>query len=473
MAVPELRVRAANGAAPRPDRDFVLYWMIATRRTSWSHALDRAVEWAEQLKKPIVVLEALRVGYEWASDRLHRFVIDGIRENARALAEAGVEHYAYVEPKLDHGKGLLDALAARAAVVVTDDFPCFMLPRMVAAAAERLDVRLEAVDSNGLFPMRAAPRVFPTARGFRSFLAKELPRHLAEPPAAEPFARRRFPRTAPDLRAIEKRWLRADERLLAGDAGAIAKLPIDHAVGAAPFAGGSAEAERTLERFVTKKLARYPDERNEPGVDAASGLSPYLHFGHVSPHRIVARLGGWPGRSAAARAFLDQLVTWRELGFNFCALRDEHDRFESLPDWAQRTLAEHARDERRFVYELDDFAAARTHDPLWNAAQTELAREGRMHNYLRMLWGKKILEWTASPEEALAVMIELNNRFAVDGRDPNSYSGIFWVLGRYDRPWGPERPIYGQVRTMTSENTARKYDVKGYLARYGPEPTLF
>jgi deoxyribodipyrimidine photo-lyase len=161
-------------------------------------------------------------------------------------------------------------------------------------------------------------------------------------------------------------------------------------------------------------------------------------------------------------------VTWRELGYNFCSLRPGFDRFESLPDWAKATLARHAQDPRATVYDLPSFAAAQTHDPLWNAAQTQLVREGRIHNYLRMLWGKKILEWTRSPEDALEVMIELNNRYALDGRDPNSYSGIFWVLGRYDRPWGPERPIFGTVRYMSSANTARKMSVKGYLRRFAP-----
>jgi deoxyribodipyrimidine photo-lyase len=170
----------------------------------------------------------------------------------------------------------------------------------------------------------------------------------------------------------------------------------------------------------------------------------------------------------SAEGFLDQLVTWRELGFNMCSKRDDFERYESLPDWAQTTLAEHASDPRQFNYTLDEFAQAETHDPLWNAAQRQLIREGKIHNYLRMLWGKKILEWSATPQDSLAVMIELNNRFALDGRDPNSYSGIFWILGRYDRAWGPERPIFGKIRYMSSDNTARKLDVTKYLEKHGP-----
>jgi deoxyribodipyrimidine photo-lyase len=172
--------------------------------------------------------------------------------------------------------------------------------------------------------------------------------------------------------------------------------------------------------------------------------------------------------SEAAESFLDELVTWRELGFNMCRQRDDYDQYESLPPWALDTLGIHGTDKRDYTYSLDEFEKAKTHDPLWNAAQMELVQEGRIHNYLRMLWGKKILEWTVNPRTALDIMIELNNKYALDGRDPNSYSGIFWVLGRYDRPWGPERPIFGKVRYMSSENTARKVRVKGYIQKYAP-----
>jgi deoxyribodipyrimidine photo-lyase len=173
--------------------------------------------------------------------------------------------------------------------------------------------------------------------------------------------------------------------------------------------------------------------------------------------------------SPPAESFLDELLTWREVGFNFCSQRPDFGQFSSLPAWAIKTLDAHRRDPRPDLYDLEAFESAATHDPLWNAAQRELMRDGRIHNYLRMLWGKKVLEWSASPEEALDVLIHLNNKYAVDGRDPNSYSGIFWCLGRYDRPWGPERPIFGTIRYMSSDSTKRKLDWKAYIARYGEE----
>ena len=243
-----------------------------------------------------------------------------------------------------------------------------------------------------------------------------------------------------------------------------------------------------MNEFIKRKLVDYTELRNQPEQNVSTGLSPYLHFGHISAHEIFEKAiatedwtadctaetstgssTGWWGTSAALESFLDQLITWREIGYNMCAQRGDYDQFESLPDWAQKTLRQHADDPREHIYSLEEFESANTHDPLWNAAQNQLKETGIIHNYLRMLWGKKILHWSESPREALKILIELNNKFALDGRNPNSYSGIFWCLGRYDRAWGPERPIFGKVRYITSQNTARKVRVKNYIARYHGE----
>jgi deoxyribodipyrimidine photo-lyase len=434
------------------------------------------------------VLEALRCGYRWASDRLHAFVLAGMADNARRLANRPVLYHPYVEPARDAGKGLIEALAARACVVVTDEFPSFFLPRMVAAAAARLPVLVEAVDANGLLPLRATQAVFPTAHAFRRFLQKTLPTHLGELPAEDPLVGARLPRLATLPAEIANRWPAAGVELLVAEPGALAALPIDHRIGAvAGTPGGTSAGQVALRRFLDERLSRYPAERNRPEEEVTSGLSAYLHFGHLGVHEVFAALAareqwtperlaakasgsraGWWGMGEAAEAFLDELVTWRELGFNFSGQRDDVERYEALPGWARATLEKHASDPRPHVYTLEQLEAADTHDHLWNAAQRQLLREGRIHNYLRMLWGKKILEWSPTPQAALEAMIELNNRWALDGRDPNSASGIFWCLGRYDRPWGPERPIFGTVRYMSSENTARKVPVGGYLRRWAP-----
>jgi deoxyribodipyrimidine photo-lyase len=484
--IPESRIRVCNDASVNADGDYVLYWMIAFRRTRWNHSLQRAAEWAEKLAKPLLVLEALRVGYPWASERLHRFIVEGMADNARQLRQRDVIHYAYVEDQPDAGKGLLQDLASRACLVITDDFPAFFLPRMVAAAARQLPVRLEAIDSNGLLPLRATDRVFETAYSFRRYIQKNLVPHLTDFPLRDPLADRRL---APpvDLPAhTTDRWPNAVSALLTDSVG-LADLPIDHDVPVTEIVGGATQADTVLQRFLAERLPDYAEERNHPDTEAASGLSPYLHFGHISSFEIFDALmtgedwdhdrlagdasgkrSGWWGTSENAEAFLDQFITWRELGFNRCAHRDDYDRYDSLPGWARATLAEHTSDERRYLYSLSELEASQTHDEIWNAAQNQLRREGRLHNYLRMLWGKKILEWSPTPQDALEVMIELNNKYALDGRDPNSYSGIFWCLGRYDRPWGPERPIFGKIRYMSSANTARKLRLSEYLEKYSP-----
>lgn len=485
--VPELR-RTLLNAAPVARGDYVLYWMTAARRTRHSFALDRAVELAVELQRPLVVLEALRLDYRWASRRLHAFVIEGMADNRERLQSAGVRHHAYVEPAPGAGRGLLAAWAERAAVVITDEQRGFFQPRMAARAAERLGVRVESVDGVGLLPLRAADRAFARAVDFRRFLQRTLATHLEETPAVDPLrGLRALPRLERIPAHILERWPDASPELLAGRLDALSRLPVDPSVEKVELRGGARAGHRRLEEFVRARLPHYA-ERKHPDRHASSGLSPHLHFGHVGAHEVFAavtaaedwtpaalspRASGqkehfW-GMSAPAEAFLDELLTWRELGHNFCAFRDDFDRYESLPGWALDTLARHANDPRPHLYRLEELEAARSHDPVWNAAQRELTSEGVLHNYLRMLWGKKILEWSASPREAISIMIELNNKYALDGRDPSSYSGIFWCLGRYDRPWAPERPIFGVIRYMSSDATLKKLRMKEYLARHAGE----
>jgi len=487
--VPDCRIRAI-ARADRVDAggDFVLYWMIAFRRTRHNFSLQRAADWAQHLGKPLIVLEALRCGYRWASDRLHQFVIEGMADNAADLADLDVHYYPYLEPENGAGKGLLRSLAERASVVVSDDFPCFFLPRMVDAAARQVPVRLELVDSNGLLPMRAAEQVFSRAYSFRRFLQKNLRPHLKEFPQHYPVSRIKLPRLDGLPPEILSNWPPARPERFANREEPLTEFPLDHDVPPAPTRGGRKAGEEMLKTFLNDKLPRYDQDRNDPDADATSGLSPYLHFGHIAAHQVFADLmddagwspdalaekatgsrEGWWNAPPAVESFLDELITWRELGYNMCTRRDDYDQYESLPDWARETLAVHTADQRPHIYTRKEFERADTHDELWNAAQRQLVREGRIHNYLRMLWGKKILHWSESPQEALEIMIELNNKYGLDGRNPNSYSGIFWVLGRYDRAWGPEREVFGKIRYMTSDSARRKLKLKRYLERFGDD----
>lgn len=483
--VPASRIREVNSNPINPEGRYVLYWMVANRRAQWNYSLDRAVDWAEELRLPLLVFEALRPDYPWASDRFHQFIIDGMRDNAAAFAQTPAWYYPYLQPTPEAGRGALQRLAQSASVVVSDDFPCFFLPRMFAAAQRQVPVRFELVDSNGIYPMRSTQRVFSRAVDFRRHLQKTLRPHLQEAPRANPFqARQLKPFQPSDLpEGFSQRWpATSDFEKLSQN-----EFPLDHQVQpVAGLRGGMLAAEERLQNFLKRRLPDYDTGRNEPSVAGTSELSPFLHFGHVSSHEIFARLmkaagwteenlapkatgsnSGWWGVPPAVEAYLDQLITWRELGYNGCALTSNYDQYESLPNWAQKTLADHLNDKRPHLYTLEQLEDADTHDGLWNAAQRQLVGEGRIQNYLRMLWGKKILEWSPSPREALEALIHLNNKYALDGRNPNSYSGIFWVLGRYDRAWGPERPIFGKIRYMSSDNTARKLDVRQYLKTWG------
>ena len=468
--------------------------MTATRRLEGNFALDRALELAERHGLPLLILEALRVDYRWAADRHHHIILDGMREHRARLHGSGVAYYAYVEPAEGAGTGLLAALADAAKYVVTDDSPVFFTPRLLAAASRLESVPVDAVDSCGLFPLHATDRTFSAAYHFRRFLHKHLPEHLLHLPSVDPIGtgglggagEATLSKLVGD--SILSKWPPADDALLAADR-SLDDLPIDHTVGRTEWRGGATFARERLDDFLDNGLPRYLD-RNNPDLDVVSGLSPALHYGHISSHEIFDRIRkregwsparlsetadgrreGWWGMSKPAEAFLDQLVTWRELGFGYCTHAEEWDSYESLPEWARETLETHASDDREYVYTLEEFAQARTHDELWNAAQRQLLEQGVIHNYLRMLWGKKILEWTEDPRTSLEIMIELNNRYAIDGRDPNSYSGIFWTMGRFDRGW-PEREVFGKVRSMTSASTRRKVDLKQYLAKWGDSPEL-
>lgn len=482
------RLRVLTPAPLNGKGAWVLYWMTSFRRAGSNFALDRALEHAKTLGKPLVVFEPLRVGYPFASERLHAFVLQGMADNERAFTASPVHYFPFVETTPGEGKGLLEALAAQACVVVGDDWPAFFVPKMQLAAAQKLSVRFEVVDSNGLYPLHDTTRVFTTAHSFRVHLQKELKPHLSHFPVETPLVGLKLPRLDALPKRITSRWKRADTRVTPAF---LASLPIDHAVKPVALEGGRTAALARAERFVARALGSYEEGRSEPEVDGTSRLSPYLHFGMLSPHDLfrrvmpktwtVEKLGksiggakqGWWQVPAPVESFLDQLITWRELSFNLSSHRPtEFTSLDSLPTWALQTMKQHEKDERKHLYTLEEFERGQTHDPLWNAAMGQLRTEGWFHNNVRMLWGKKIYEWSKSGADALRTMDTLMSTYSLDGRDPISWSGAMWVLGRYDRPWGPERPIFGKLRYMTSDNFARKVNVKQYIAKFAHELPL-
>ena len=487
MGYEEARRRRLNDARVASGREYVLYWMQAARRLERNHALDHAVRFARELSRPLVVYEGLRVDYPWASRRLHRFVLEGMQTNAARAAELGLNYWPYVETKKGEGRGLLRSLAARASLVVTDDYPCFIVPAQAEALAAKVDVPVFAVDSSSVVPLSLLGPPVGAAAHLRPRLhravAEAWPHRAAAKPRVPDVAARRV--TAPF-----ETWMTTDV------AAFVNALPVDASVPPVPESPGGTTAGRArLREFVRRRLSGYAERRSTPRSPAeghASGLSPYLHCGHLSIEEVVERVlttrwttadlrlesrgrrEGFFGEDPDVNAFLDEALTWRDLGFQWHWSRrgDAASLETALPAWALATLGAHASDRRRWLYSAEELEGGATHDPLWNAAQRELVATGTIHGYLRMLWGKKVLEWSASPAEAYRTLEHLNNKYALDGRDPNSYSGILWCFGLFDRPWAPERPVFGSVRYMSSERTARKFDLGPYLAYVDRLPAI-
>ena len=474
-----------NHGGINSDGRYVLYWMTSSRRVTWNFALDFAVAEANRLRKTLLIMEPLRVNSRWSSRRFHEFIVDGMKEHSEVCRNATVAYYPYIESESGAATNLLDRLAENACLIVTDDFPCCALSEL-KHFARRFNTRSVAIDSNGILPMTSGPKTFTTAYSFRRFLHKELRPHLLTYPIENGLERLVYRCFLEDL--VDEKTLSdfPATSLLVNTCSppVLDQITYPSIVNPVTCNGGTSVAVELLSQFLETKLTSY-GERNQPDKDVQSHLSPYLHFGHISAHEILYRVlekvsfnvlqlsekatgqrQGWWNLSAEVEGFLDQLITWRELGFNMCSRESNYAQYESLPDWALKTLEAHSSDNRPEIYTLEQLEHADTADSLWNAAQFQLLKEGVIHNYLRMLWGKKIFQWSPSPREALSRMIHLNNKYALDGRNPNSYAGIFWVLGRYDRAWGPERPIFGKIRYMTSENTLRKLRLSNYLAKY-------
>jgi deoxyribodipyrimidine photo-lyase len=481
-----IRLRHANEAAPQHSGAYVLYWMQASRRLAANHALNYALACAQHYQKPLVVYEGLKLGYPWASPRLHRFILDGMLDNQRTAANLGLNYWPFVETPGNDGRGLLRKLAAEAVLVVTDDFPCFIIPDQTAALARRSPASVIAVDGNSIVPLA----LLGPATTAAAHLRRRIHACFADAWANRAQPRRRIPAVAcTKVVAPFATWQTEDVD------GFVASLPLDRSVPVVPgVVGGATAAAAHLAEFVRQRLPGYADKRSQPTAPAvghASGLSPYLHFGHIAIEQVAAAALGpdWTTASldAAHRGkrdgfftrnpdinnFLDEALTWRDVGMNWHWSRrqDTATLAAALPGWALNSLNAHAADARAFVYTLEEFEAGRTHDPLWNAAQRELVATGVIQNYLRMLWGKKVLEWSATPEDAYRILVHLNNKYALDGRNPNSYTGILWCFGLFDRPW-PERDIYGVIRFMSSDNTAKKFKLAGYYEYVNGLPSI-
>ncbi|WP_018127986.1 hypothetical protein [Balneola vulgaris] len=477
-----------NDHDPNNDGDYVLYWMQINRRFRYNYALEYAVALANKHGKSLLIYEGLSIDYPWSSDRFHTFIMEGMKENLDYAKEHNIPYYSFVEPKKDAGKGLFYELAEKASAVVSDEYPVFVVRQHNERVADKINVPYITIDSNGIIPIGVTDKAPYSAYLFRKTMQKHFKEGFTNPPKNNPLD---------DLvekeYSLPKEFLEkypAADSMLEDIPSAVESLDIDHSVPATDVIGTRAAALGKLGQFIGHALSDY-EERNHPDKKKASGLSPWLHYGKISEYEIVRAVlehqpEGWDldqltpngGKNTgffngddSIQSFLDEVITWREVGFHYAHHTENYDEFDSLPDWALKTMEEHKNDEREYVYSFEELEQSKTHDEIWNAAQNQLREEGIIHNYLRMLWGKKVIEWTPDHRTALAYLIELNNKYALDGRDPNSYSGIFWCFGRFDRAW-QERPIFGKLRYMTSESTRKKVKLDEYLSTYGNQKAL-
>ncbi len=450
MIEPE-RIRTLNSRSERRTGEYVLYWMQQSQRAEGNPALERAVELAGELARPVLVAFALTDDEPMATERQYLFMLEGLAETREALRRRGISMVVRRGDPPD----VIAGLARDAAVVVSDRGYMPIQVEWRRRLSDACPVRLEQVEGDVVVPVEVASdhEEF-AARTLRPKLLRHLGRYLRPPDPPTAYRPAAFQPPAGE------EWESPAELLK--------RLRVDRSVGPSPaIRGGLSEARRRLRRFLDGRLAEYPERRNDPTVDIQSGLSPYLHFGQISVVEVAWAAHTCEAPRAARDAFLEELVVRRELSMNFARYNPRCAAWEGLPAWARATLEAHAGDPRPFLYSAGELEAAATHDPAWNAAQREMTVGGKMHNYMRMYWGKKILEWTADPQEAFATALRLNDRYELDGRDPNGCAGVAWCFGKHDRPWA-ERPIFGTVRYMSFEGLRRKFDIDEYIRRWAP-----
>jgi deoxyribodipyrimidine photo-lyase len=441
------RVTVRRRGKPDASGKCVVYWMQRAQRAVDNAALDLAVRAGNALGRPVVVFFAPVPFYPGANQRNLRFLAEGVPDIAEGLARRGVGFCfrSYPEHSL-----LKFCEQVRPAIVVGDENPLREPDEWRQRVTDKLRIPFWTVDADVIVPSRLLQKEQYGARTIRPRLLELLPKFLRQPENTEAHVAWAMP---PSL--WSQNWKDDFTR----------DWTLDRTVSVVNgWRGGTAEAMRRLSDFIKNKLAAYPQQRNRPETDGTSRLSPYLHFGHIAPHSIALAIRDADAQEPAKQAFLEQLIVRRELAINFVRFNRLYDSVECMEPWADRSFAQHASDRRPILYSPERLDNAETHDPLWNAAQKQMVLTGWMHNYLRMYWAKKILEWSPSVGSAYQRAIRLNDRYELDGRDPNGYAGIAWaIVGKHDRPWF-DRPVFGPVRYMSLSSTGRKFDAKRYIA---------
>ena len=437
------RVKALNKKETRKGA-YVLYWMQASQRSEYNHALEYAISKANDLHQPVVVFFGITDRFPEANERHYWFMMEGLKEIQRSLKARGVK---MVVQHLSPERGAVQ-FAKKASLVVVDRGYLRIQRQWRTYAADRIDCPLIQVETDVVIPVEdASPKEEYAAATLRPKVLKKLDRFRVSLKENDPI--------------IDSFSLDFDSFPIDDVPKAISNLRIDRAVKKANhFRGGTDQAKKHLQDFLKDKLDHYAELRNDPTLDYLSKMSPYLHFGQISPLYIALEVS--KTKSPGKEAYLEELIVRRELSMNFVYYNERYDSFQCVPEWAQKTLKSHQKDRRPYLYTLEELEHAQTHDAYWNAAQKEMVVKGKMHGYMRMYWGKKILEWSKTPEQAFQTALHLNNKYELDGRDPNGFAGVAWCFGKHDRPWGG-RAVFGNVRYMNDGGLKRKFDADGYV----------
>ncbi|MBL1214590.1 MAG: deoxyribodipyrimidine photo-lyase [Ignavibacteriae bacterium] len=430
----------------------IVYWMQRDQRVDDNWALIEAVNLAEKNDQPLIVVFNLVSKFLEASLRQYSFMIEGLKEVEAKLSKLNIPF------KLLIGKPANELLKfikeIDAGILVTDFNPLKIIKVWKNKVAEKIDIPFYEVDAHNIVPCwEASDKLEYAAYTIRPKIKKQLDKYLDDFPSLKKL------KLKDDFNFKKVNWKEVYDN-----------LEIDKSIKPVEWIKpGEQEAKKMLKDFLSNKLPAYDEERNDPNKEALSNLSPYLHFGQISAQRAALEAQPFIEHKNSQESFLEELIIRRELSDNFCHYNNDYDSFDGFHDWAKKTLNEHRDDEREYVYTQAQFEKAETHDPLWNAAQTEMVETGKMHGYMRMYWAKKILEWTKTPEEALSICIYLNDKYELDGRDPNGYVGAAWSVGGvHDRAW-TERPVLGKIRYMNYNGCKRKFDVKSYIKKYIPK----
>jgi deoxyribodipyrimidine photo-lyase len=444
------RVKALNDVKFNKNGKFVIYWMSQSHRANFNHSLEFAIELSNAYRKPLLVYFPITDRYKYSNARYYKFMLDGILEAKKFIEERGIK---FVIEKVDDVKQRIVEISRDAFALITDKAYLKFYRKLNQYVADKLDIPVYEVESDVCVPVEiVSDRLEPYAFGFRkkiysimdAFIVELKPREVKIKSVSLDFG-------------IGELTLRDSLEILD-------ILNIDKSVSLSPFVGGYSQARRYLEEFIERKLHKYKDFRSHPELDYQSNLSPYLHFGQISPIEVVLEVLSKYGKDENVDSFFNELIVWRELARNFCYYNPNYNHYEGIPDWAKETLEEHKKDRREYIYTLEELENAKTHDEYWNAAQLELLKTGKMHNYMRMYWCKKIIEWTDDPKQAFDIACYLNDKYELDGRDPNGYAGISWCFGTHDRPW-KERKIFGKVRYMSASGLEAKFDIKKYVEK--------